>query len=115
MSKYPKPKDPRDSRKWREFRKMVLNRDGHTCAYCGEPANTVDHVNPISAHPEEAFNLDNCVSACRRCNSSKGARSEAVFLARQFTPPDFPANLSPRAASVIPENPFVTETTPAIN
>jgi len=62
MAKYPKPKDPRDSRKWREFRKMVLNRDGHTCAYCGEPANTVDHVNPISAHPEEAFNLDNCVN-----------------------------------------------------
>lgn len=115
MAKYPKPKDPRASRKWRAFRLMVLNRDGHTCAYCGEPANTVDHVNPISANPEEAFDLDNCVSACKRCNSSKGARSQALFLARPFTPSIINSYLSPRATTLIPENPFTTETTPTIN
>lgn len=29
-------------------RRGVLKRDGHICAYCGGPANTVDHVVPLS-------------------------------------------------------------------
>ena len=45
----------------------------------------------------------------------KGKRSEALFLGQTPTPPVFSGNLSPRAATVIPDNPFVTETTPAIN
>jgi hypothetical protein len=49
------------------------------------------------------------------CNLRKGKRSEALFLGMASTPPVFQGNLSPRAASVIPENPFVTETTPIIN
>ena len=90
------PKDPRDSRKWKAVRGAVLARDGYVCAYCGQDADTVDHVLPVKSHPGEAFNLDNLVSACRRCNSSKGSRSNGVFLARTSTPPAFPGNLSPK-------------------
>jgi 5-methylcytosine-specific restriction endonuclease McrA len=101
------------SYKWKQQRLLVLRRDSHTCVYCGEPGNEVDHVQPRVLGGTD--DLDNLVCACRRCNASKSSRSEAVFLARQSTPPVFQGNLSPRAASVIPENPFVTETTPAIN
>ena len=99
--------------KWKQQRLIVLRRDCYICAYCGEAANEVDHIQPRVLGGTD--DLDNLVACCRRCNSSKGKRSEALFLGRQSTPPVFSGNLSPRAASVIPDNPFVTETTPIIN
>ena len=101
------------SSKWKTQRLLVLRRDSYICAYCGEAANEVDHVHPRVLGGTD--DLDNLVACCRRCNSSKGKRSDAVFSARASTPPVFWEALSPRAASVIPENPFVTETTPTIN
>jgi len=107
-------KDPRDSRAYRARRLEILQRDQWTCFYCMQPATTVDHVIPIK-DGGDPLAYDNLVSSCSTCNSRKGSRSQGVFLAQTFTPPVFQGNLSPRAASVIPENPFVTETTPAIN
>jgi len=31
---------------WKRQRLIVLRRDCHICAYCGEAANEVDHVQP---------------------------------------------------------------------
>jgi 5-methylcytosine-specific restriction endonuclease McrA len=73
-------KDPRDSRKWRAFRLTILARDSYTCVYCNQPANSVDHLVPVSKAPDMAFSPDNCVSACTKCNSAKGSRSEGSFL-----------------------------------
>ena len=92
--------DPRVSRDWKRVRLAVLARDGYVCAYCGQDANTVDHVVSIKAGGDP-LNLENCVSACRRCNSAKGSRSQAVFLARNSTPPAFPSNISPRTTSTV--------------
>jgi len=65
--------DPRLKRAYRDgFRSKVLARDGYTCAYCGQEADQVDHVIPISKAPELVVNLDNAVACCRRCNISKG-------------------------------------------
>lgn len=42
------------------------------CHYCGEPAETIDHVIPKSrGGTDEPGNL---VPACRRCNASKGTK-----------------------------------------
>ena len=101
------------TRQWKQQRLRVLARDAYTCVYCGEPANEVDHVVPRAKGG--SHDLDNLVAACRRCNGIKGAREQSSFLAQPLTPPVFLDNLSPRAASVIPENPFVTESTPIIN
>jgi len=49
-------RDPRDSRDWRALRKQILIRDGYTCTYCGQPADTVDHRLSIKAHPDQAMN-----------------------------------------------------------
>ncbi|MHA6616968.1 HNH endonuclease [Pseudonocardia sp. DLS-67] len=50
----------------------VLRRDGRRCAYCGKRADTIDHVVPRSKGGAHAW--DNCVAACRTCNSRKADR-----------------------------------------
>lgn len=50
-------------------RRSVLQRDGHRCAYCDGPADTVDHVVPRSRGGAHAWT--NVVAACGRCNHRK--------------------------------------------
>jgi hypothetical protein len=56
---------------WRKVRLVVLERDGHRCAWCARPATTVDHVRPLA---EGGARLDpgNLVACCVRCNSVRG-------------------------------------------
>jgi len=55
------------------------------CIYCGDPADTIDHLIPRLANgPESA---DNLVPACKTCNSSKGARDLFAWAAtKRFFP-----------------------------
>ncbi len=50
----------------------VLRRDGRRCVYCARRADTIDHVVPRSRGG--AHTWDNCVAACRTCNSKKADR-----------------------------------------
>lgn len=58
---------------WKRVRRLVLERDGWTCRYCGRPAQTVDHVEPVS-RGGDPLDPENCVAACGSCNYSKGAK-----------------------------------------
>jgi len=69
---------------WRKMRKMILARDGFTCGYCGQPANTVDHVQAVNKGGE-ILNPDNLIAACVSCNSRKQDKPSAFFLARRST------------------------------
>jgi 5-methylcytosine-specific restriction endonuclease McrA len=82
-------------------------RDGYECAYCGETADTVDHV--ISRHHGgDMWSPDNLVAACKRCNSAKGDRpaKKAVFSGSSSTPPVFIDNISPTRSIPADNNPF---------
>ena len=37
-----------DKTHYKKLREKVLIRDGYICYYCGQEANTVDHIVPIS-------------------------------------------------------------------
>jgi 5-methylcytosine-specific restriction endonuclease McrA len=50
----------------------VLRRDGRRCGYCGKRADTIDHVVPRSRGGTHTW--ENCVAACRLCNSRKADR-----------------------------------------
>ena len=78
---------------WKKLRLQVLRRDGYTCTYCGDVATEVDHRVPKVKGGEDS--LDNCTSACRRCNIQKKDQDEAVFLAQRSTPPAFRFKNSP--------------------
>lgn len=55
----------------------LFKRDGHLCMYCGEhfrcDALSRDHITPISHGGQD--NWQNVVTACKRCNNHKAART----------------------------------------
>lgn len=76
-------------------RRIILARDNYTCAYCGESATEVDHVNP-RANGGRAT-LDNGVAVCESCNRRKWANLDITQLARGFfvaSLPKWPSTLS---------------------
>ena len=71
-------------------RQIVLDRDGHSCVYCGRkeghigPTETrldgcmhLDHVVPVS-HGGSG-EVSNLVTSCRKCNMEKGDRTPAEW------------------------------------
>jgi 5-methylcytosine-specific restriction endonuclease McrA len=95
---------------WKRQRLIVLRRDCYICAYCGEAANEVDHVQPrVQGGTDD---LDNLVACCRMCNLRKGKRSEAHFLGLAPTPPVFSSNTSPMQSETMLDSPFKTRPNP---
>jgi hypothetical protein len=99
---------------WKKLRLSVLSRDGYICAYCGLDATTVDHVVAV-ARGGDMFDRENLVACCSRCNSAKGARSDAFFLSETSTPIVPKAILSPATTATTPTNPVVTINDPDQN
>jgi len=104
-------KDPRDQRRYKARRLQVLNAGGWVCYYCGGEASQVDHVIPI-ASGGDPMSLDNLVPSCKRCNLSKGKKSQGVFLATKDTPPVFLDYVSPMQSETMLDSPFKTRPNP---
>ena len=106
-----KKNDPRLSRKYKEVRLKALARDGYVCFYCGAENKdmTIDHIIPVSKAPELAIDIENMITACKPCNSSKGKRSQGVFLESMRTPLDFSTFLSPTQSEIPQNSPFLTK------
>jgi len=56
----------------KKFRAAILERDNFTCAWCGEPAGTIDYVRAL-VDGGEALDETNAVASCHRCNYRRGA------------------------------------------
>ena len=69
-------------------RRAVLDRDAHSCAYCGIKADTIDHVRPRSRGGQHSWT--NVVAACARCNHRKGDRLLSELGWRLSVPPAQP-------------------------
>lgn len=56
-------------------KRNVMVRDGFRCVYCGKTGVrfTIDHVVPKAKGGKSTF--ENCVTACKPCNHSKGHKS----------------------------------------
>jgi 5-methylcytosine-specific restriction endonuclease McrA len=52
---------------WRRRRAIILKMHDDACYYCGDPANTVDHIKP--RHLGGTDHINNLVAACVDCNS----------------------------------------------
>lgn len=50
----------------------VLERDGFRCRSCGARGRLeIDHIKPVRAAPELAFEPTNCQALCAACHSRK--------------------------------------------
>lgn len=57
------------------MRQHILERDAHTCAYCGAEADTVDHIIPASMGG--GSDPSNLIAACNKCNGTKSNKIHA--------------------------------------
>jgi 5-methylcytosine-specific restriction endonuclease McrA len=64
-----------------KFRQEIFEAWQHQCAYCSEPADTLDHVRP--RHKGGATATTNLVPACRTCNRRKGSEEWREWFNRQ--------------------------------
>jgi hypothetical protein len=92
------------TRQWKAQRKRVLDRDQHTCVYCGQEATQVDHI--IPRVDGGSHDMDNLVAACARCNGLKGSRSQASFLRMLSAPRVFVDNPSLTQSVIHQDSPF---------
>ena len=82
------------TRQWTKIKQRILRRDGFICQYCGQEANTVDHVIPRRLNGNDSD--DNLVASCSRCNLAKGGR----FFVSQRTPPTTRSFSNPQNTSI---------------
>lgn len=60
------------SKRGKEFRLQILERDGFVCQWCGSEATSVDYLRAL-VDGGEAFDESNAVAACLTCNFRRGA------------------------------------------
>lgn len=54
-------------------RRAIFARDDHRCQYCGDRADSIDHVQPRSRGGQHVW--ENVAAACRPCNLTKRDRT----------------------------------------
>ena len=84
---------------WRKIREAVLIRDGYICQWCGQDANTVDHV--IERSQGGSDSMDNLIAACNRCNYGRVGRKalNGGFFNTPRTPLTLPVPFIPENGS----------------
>lgn len=78
----------KDTRRVVWSKRNVLARDKHTCQYCGDKADTIDHVHPRSKGGGNTW--ENTVAACKPCNTKKDSltlKEAGMVLGRKPTQP----------------------------
>jgi 5-methylcytosine-specific restriction endonuclease McrA len=73
-------------------RRAVFARDNHRCGYCGNAADSIDHVMPRSRGGTNVW--ENVIAACRGCNLRKRDRTPEEAGMRLSSIPRAPRELS---------------------
>ena len=89
------------TKKWKNKRLSILQRDGYECYVCGGQADQVDHL-IARVKGGDVFDNDNLAAICAKCNRTKGSR----FFNGTATPPVFPDLSLPEMSTRVPESPF---------
>ena len=73
-------------------RRAVFARDAYRCQYCGDRADSIDHVMPRSRGGSHVW--ENLAAACRPCNSRKRDRTPAEAGMRLTRPCRAPRSIA---------------------
>lgn len=98
---------------YRYVRLKVLERDQHTCYWCGRPGDTMDHIIPWSKGGRTT--MDNCMCACMECNGQRGDTPADEFARqRGVAAPQFAGGVLaqpirlPQAPAAVGETPYTS-------
>lgn len=64
---------PYSTAEYKRNRKEILEKSNYICHYCGGPANTADHIIPVSKGGGNE--ISNLLPACHDCNSTRQDRT----------------------------------------
>lgn len=84
---------------YRYIRLKVLERDGHTCYWCGQPGNTMDHIIPWSKGGRTT--MENCICACQECNGQRGDMPATEFARLRNVSPPTPSGWEKRRPEAV--------------
>ncbi len=79
-------------------RRALFARDEHRCQYCGDHADSIDHIMPRSRGGLHVW--ENVAAACRPCNLRKRDRTPDEAHMRLARPPHAPRELAWISVSV---------------
>lgn len=100
------PQQPEINEHSRATRAQILRRDSRTCAYCGEYATTVDHIQPYSRGG--GWTWGNLVACCFECNQLKADRTPEEAGMKLLWHPNANTNrytaIQKRVDSILEEN-----------
>jgi hypothetical protein len=65
----------------KRFREDIYKAWDYSCAYCEDPATSLDHIVP--RFKSGSSNRNNLVPACRRCNSNKASSEVETWYSQQ--------------------------------
>jgi 5-methylcytosine-specific restriction endonuclease McrA len=73
-------------KEWEKFRQLVFRVHGRVCVRCGNYANTVDHLDPVSLGGDVIPSIDRAVPMCTSCNSIKGnkVRKRCTYVNKEW-------------------------------
>lgn len=76
----------RTSLEYRNWRKLVFERDNYTCVWCGArngdgKAHTLnaDHIKPFSLYPELRYELSNGRTLCHSCHKKTDTYGNKIY------------------------------------
>jgi hypothetical protein len=69
LTKYPNALKANNGWLWRKRREIILKMHDDLCYYCGDLADTVDHI--VDRQHGGTDQINNLVAACQECNYGK--------------------------------------------
>ncbi len=73
--------DDRNSARYRQWRRDVLQRDERICRVCEEHGNShVHHIKPLEKYPDLATEVDNGITLCGNCHTRLKGKEESTNL-----------------------------------
>lgn len=69
----------------RQARKVIFNRDNHTCLFCGSKEDlTIEHVHPSWTKMYTKGQRKNMITCCLKCNQEKSGMMPLEYLFKGY-------------------------------
>jgi 5-methylcytosine-specific restriction endonuclease McrA len=81
-AEHPRGPSPYSTGRWQRERRLFLAANPY-CVVCGGPANTVDHVTPVSSGVIDFWDTGNWAAMCAADHSAKTAKEDGRWTKRQ--------------------------------